>query len=290
MVLTYLRGRAGSNGRDDVFLDLSTPLLILVLAVLIVGSVVAGLLTGRSIRGRQNDTKRATAADDSVKEASGVLQGTLLGFMALLLAFGLSLALGRYDARRAAVVDDANTIGTAYLRAQTLPEPERSRSLSLIVKYTDVEVRLTHAIPATSAMKQTVAAGSALQRPLWALAAEAVEAHPVATAPRLYEDSLNSMIDQQTVRVAGLTNRVPTEVLLLEMIGAAVAVFLLGLHVGVLGRSFMPVVLAAALVTMLLFVTFDLDRPTRGLIKVSDTPLISLRASMALPPAAGPSS
>ena len=48
----------------------------------------------------------------------------------------------------------------------------------------------------------------------------------------------------------------------------------------------MTVLVAAVLVTMLLFVTFDLDRPTRGLITVPDTPLTSLRASMALPRAA----
>ena len=62
----------------------------------------------------------------------------------------------------------------------------------------------------------------------------------MASAPRLYVDSLNEMIDQQTVRAAGLGNRVPTEVLFLEVIGAALAMFLLGLHVGVLGRSVMP--------------------------------------------------
>jgi hypothetical protein len=45
-------------------------------------------------------------------------------------------------------------------------------------------------------------------------------------------------------------------------------------------------VLAAVLVTMLLLVTFDLDRPTRGLITVPATPLTTLRASMALPPPA----
>jgi hypothetical protein len=69
------------------------------------------------------------------------------------------------------------------------------------------------------------------------------------------------------VRVVGLSNRVPTEVLLLEVIGAAVALFLLGLHVGVLGRAIVAALLAAAMVSMLLFVTFDLDRPTRGLIR-----------------------
>jgi hypothetical protein len=46
------------------------------------------------------------------------------------------------------------------------------------------------------------------------------------------------------------------------------------------------VVLAAAFVSVLLLITFDLDRPTRGLVRVPDTPLVSLRATMALPPAA----
>jgi hypothetical protein len=207
----------------------------------------------------------------------------LLGFMGLVLAFGLSLALGRYESRRADVVDDANSIGTTYLRAQTLAEPERSRSLSLLVEYTDVELRLTDEVPSSTTEAQTVADGSALQRQLWALAARAVTEHPTASAPRLYEESLNEMIDQQTVRVAGLANRVPTEVLLLEVIGSAIAMFLLGLHVGLLGRGLTPLLLASCLVTMLLFVTFDLDRPTRGFIKVPDTSLVALRASMSAP-------
>jgi hypothetical protein len=94
------------------------------------------------------------------------------------------------------------------------------------------------------------------------------------------------MIDQQTVRISALNNRVPGAVLALEVFGAAVALGLLGMYLAVLGRGPLPMVLAAALVTMLLLVTFDLDRPTRGLITVPDTPLTSLRASMALPPAA----
>jgi hypothetical protein len=247
------------------------------LFVLIGGAAVTGVVAGTFLRERQHN----------VKESSGVLQGALLGFMGLVLAFGLSLALGRYEARRAALVDDANTIGTAYLRAQTLPEPMRSRSLSLLVRYTDVEIELTHEVPGTAAARRTVAEGSALQRPLWADAARAVQQEPVASAARLYEESLNEMIDQQTVRVSGLGNRVPTEVLVLEVTGAALAMLLLGLHVGVLGRSLVPALLAASLVSGLLFVTFDLDRPTRGLITIPDAALTSLRASMELPPAAG---
>jgi hypothetical protein len=92
----------------------------------------------------------------------------------------------------------------------------------------------------------------------------------------LYVETLNEMIDQQTVRVSALNNRIPNAVLALEVIGAAFAFGLL--------------VLAGGLVTVLLLVIFDLDHPTRGLIRVPDTPLVALRASMTLPPAArGPS-
>jgi hypothetical protein len=260
-----------------VFFALSSVLLAVVLLTLIVGAAGCGLLLGRSLREKR----------ESVSESFGVLQAALLGFMGLILAFGLSLAIGRYDTRRQAVVDDANAIGTTYLRAQTLAEPVCSRSLALLVRYTDVELRLSHVVPASTAASRTVAQGSVLQRQLWSLAAQALQQQPVATAPRLYEDSLNAMIDEQTVRVAGLSNRVPTEVLLLELIGAAIAVGLLGLHVGVLGRGMVAVLLAAAMVSALLYVTFDLDRPTRGLIQVPDTSLAQLRASMSLPPAAG---
>jgi hypothetical protein len=259
------------------FFALSSVLLVAVLMALIVGAAACGLLLGRSLREKK----------ESVSESFGVLQAALLGFMGLILAFGLSLAIGRYDIRRQAVVDDANAIGTTYLRAQTLAEPVRSRSLALLVRYTDVELRLSHVVPGSTAASRTVAQGSVLQRQLWSLAAQAVQQQPVATAPRLYEDSLNAMIDEQTVRVAGLSNRIPTEVVLLEIIGAAIALGLLGLHVGVLGRGMVAVLLAAAMVAMLLYVIFDLDRPTRGLIQVPDTPLIQLRASMDLPPAAG---
>jgi len=156
------------------------------------------------------------------------------------------------------------------------------------VKYTDAEMALTDDVPGSDAADQTIAEGSDVQDRLWARAGQAVTKEPTASAPRLYEDSLNAMIDQQTVRVAGLNNRVPTEVLLLEVIGAAAAMFLVGLHVGLLGRSLTPLLLAAGLVTFLLFVTFDLDRPTRGFIPIPDTPLAALRASMNEPPAYGP--
>ena len=214
---------------------LSSAALITLLAVIIAGSALGGLFVGRSRREHHH----------GLRESSGVLQGALLGFMGLVLAFGLSLALGRYEDRRTAVVEDANAIGTTYLRAQTLSEPMRSQSLPLLVRYTDAELRLTDEEPGSEAANRTIASGIGAAEPALGPGRAGRAAGPTATAPRLYEESLNEMIDQQTVRVAGLNNRVPTEVLLLEVIGAAGAMFLVGLHVGLLGRSLTPLLLAA---------------------------------------------
>jgi hypothetical protein len=258
------------------FFELSTAELGALLAAAVFGATAIGLLIGRRVR----------HLSDSLSEPFGVLQGALLGVVGLILAFGLSLAVTRYESRRAAVVDDANAIGTTYLRAQTLREPGRTESLDALRDYTDTSIRLSAAVPGSEEATTAIVAGDRIQRELWRLAGEEVNEAPVATAPRLYMESLNEMIDMQTVRVAGLNNRVPGAVLALEVIGASLALALLAAYLTLVGRGVAAVLLAAGLVTLLLLVTCDLDRPTRGLIKVPSTPLTSLRATMELPPAA----
>ena len=121
---------------------------------------------------------------------------------------------------------------------------------------------------------------------MWRSAGEALVGAPTDSAPRLYVETLNEMIDMQTVQVSALNNRVPAAVLVIEIVGAAVALGLLALYLAILTRGVLSVVLAAAFVSVLLLITFDLDRPVRGLVTVPDTPLVNLRASMELPPAA----
>ncbi len=259
-----------------LFFRLSSLALTALLLVIALGATGLGHLVGRSLRGRS----------DSFREPLAVLQAALLGLVGLILAFGLALAVGRYETRRASVVAEANAIGTTYLRAQLLTEPVRSRSLERLASYTDTSIRLAHAVPDSPAAREAVADGQQLQRDLWALAGQALAAAPTASAPRLYVETLNDLIDQQTVRAAALKNRVPPPVLWLELASAAAALGLLAAYLALLGRGVATALLAAALVTLLLLVTFDLDRPTRGLIVVPSTPLTDLRASMDLPPAA----
>jgi hypothetical protein len=259
-----------------VFFSLSSWQLALLIFALVASATLAGHAAGRRMRERAGTTH----------EPFGVLQGALLGIVGLIVAFGLSLAVGRYQDRRAATVAEANAIGTTYLRAQLIAEPARTASLDLLRRYTTLAVDVSDEIPNSAAMTRTTAAQEVIQRRLWRLAGQALAAAPVASAPRLYVDSLNSTIDLQSARLASLNNRVPDAVLWLEILGAAFALGLLALHISILGRGLVPMLAGAALVTMLLVVSFDLDRPTRGLITVPATPLEALRASMALPPAA----
>lgn len=250
--------------------------LALVLFGATLGAAALGTLIGRRVR----------HLSDSLSEPFGVLQGAMLGVVGLILAFGLSLALSRYEDRRAAIVAETNTIGTTYLRAQTLAEPVRGESLDLLIAYTESAVTLSENPPGSDEIQAVVAEEDRLQRRLWALAGEALDNAPQASAPRLYTETLNEMIDAQTARVAGLNNQVPGTVLWLEIIGAAVALGLLATYLALVGRGTPGIVLAAILVAFLLFVTFDLDRPTRGLIRVPNTVLIDQLESMQQPPAA----
>ena len=252
--------------------------LVLLIFGVTAAFTIAGFAAGRYLREHSG----------TLREPFGVLQGALLGLVGLILAFGLSLAVGRYQDRRAATVAEANAIGTTYLRAQLLDEPVRTQSLDLLRRYTDQAILITREVPNSTRMRRTAATEDVIQRQLWTLAGRSVAAAPVATAPRVYVETLNTMFDQQAVRLSALNNRVPGPVLALEVIGAAAALALLALHISLLGRGLAPLLVAAALVSALLLITFDLDRPTRGLITVPNTALVDVRASMALPPAAAP--
>ena len=153
-----------------LFFSLSDWLLIVVLFAIVFGATIAGLMAGRRLHHRS----------DKLREPMATMQAAVLGFMALILAFGLSLAVGRYQDRRASVVEEANAIGTTYLRAQTLAEPVRSRSLDLLVRYTDASIRFAQSVPDSASARRAFADESQLQRQLWSLAGQALDAAPVA--------------------------------------------------------------------------------------------------------------
>src|SRR6478752_9208500 len=156
-----------------MFFSLNSWELWLIVFLVIGGASALGVLAGRLLRHHE-----------TYREPVGALQGALLGVVGLILAFGLTLAVGRYENRRGDVVADANAIGTTYLRAQTIAEPQRSRSLALLRHYNTLAVRVTGEIPGSAALKATSAQQGVVQQRLWRLAGQAMNARPRDSAPR----------------------------------------------------------------------------------------------------------
>ena len=78
---------------------------------------------------------------DEKEQPVGAMVASILGLVALVLGFTFSLAASRFDARRMAVLEEANAIGTTYLRARLLPEPQRSEVARLLREYVEVRIR-----------------------------------------------------------------------------------------------------------------------------------------------------
>src|SRR3954466_6269358 len=162
--------------------------LVLVVTAIVLGATVLGIAIGRWLARRQS----------GMKEPLGIVQAALVGFVALLLAFGLTMAVGRYQSRRDAVVLEANAIGTTNLRAQTLAEPMRSESLELLKRYGDARIALSESGPDSATFEAASNESVEIQNRLWALAGDALNQAPTASAPRLYVETLNDMIDAHT--------------------------------------------------------------------------------------------
>ena len=138
--------------------------------------------------------------------------------------------------------------------------------------------------PGSERFDEDVARIGAVQRQLWSYAGDAVRDDPDGTAPRLYIETLNAMIDSHNDRVTSMANRVPSTVLVLQVFGSAIAVGVMSLYLAPLGRGLITSLVATTVVILILIISFDLDRPHRGLITVPDSALAAAREAMNQPP------
>lgn len=223
-----------------------------------------------------------TKINEDGKSQANSVQGSLLGLLALLLGFTFSLSLGRFDQRSAEVVNEANAIGTAWLRSDLVGDARRDEVKALLQRYSAIRVEAVTVSAADAAGRTAmVDAANGVFAQLWVLAAaEAREVkNPVAMG---FVSSLNDMTDALASRDAAINRHVP-ELVLILLFGTFI---LLG---GVVGyssgiariRPGVPVYAMMMLIVILVFLIIDLDRPRRGLIEVDQSPMISLNTTIA---------
>ena len=201
----------------------------------------------------------------------------LLAVLGLLLAFTVSMAVDRFDARKQLVIDEANSIGTAELRARLLPEAARARSRRLLEAYLDRRVRWGEEADDEAAQRRLAGEAMDYQNQLWQVAVEVATSTPTPISA-LYESALNHMIDLEAARAHVRANRIPETVLLLVGTTALLAT---GLFAGVLGRNGKKnrsdLHLLAFVTWLVVALIVDLDRPRRGWVTVNQEPLVRLQ-------------
>nr|WP_294518705.1 hypothetical protein [uncultured Rhodopila sp.] len=212
----------------------------------------------------------------------GTLTGAALGLLALLLAFSFSIALSRYEARRALVLEEANAIGSTANFALMLPVSAQQPTLKLLREYTVVRAGL--GIPFDPAkFQQDISRSLDLQARLWQQAVAVTAADPQSLPAYRFVASLNEMNNIHERRLTALRFHIPAAVVFTLEGVALVAMGFAGYNAGITGtRRIFPTLIMAITVGTLIVLVIDLDRPSRGLIQVPVQPLID--AANSIPP------
>lgn len=229
------------------------PFFVLSLFVLCLGTLLG--LRLQKQRARQNEEA------NSLK----TIEGAVLALLGLLLGFTFSMSVSRYDQRRQLEVEEANAIGTTWLRTTLLLEPARSAEQTLLRQYVPARQGFFAAGTSRVEVDRSLARSGVLQAQMWKVASEAAQAErdPVTA---LFLASLNEAIDAAEKRTAAFENRIPVSAwIMLLFVGFSGSVLV---GVGLQTRSrllllVLPVVVATALVEIR-----DLDSPRSGFIHV----------------------
>jgi hypothetical protein len=237
--------------------------------------ILAATEIGRRL-GAQSGNKGSNTAS--------MLAGAALGLLALMIGFTFAMTLSRFEARRDALLKEANAIGTTALRARMLPENQRREIFALLQDYVKIRLDLTEGALSGAELTSAIDRSNALQEKLWQQAMAAAAANETMVPAGLFIQTLNEMIDAQETRLTALRNRVPDVVILALFAVAAVAGAFAG-YASVLetGRAVIAVYVMGLVVTSVIMLILDLDRPTAGFIDVSQQPMIDVARSIAAP-------
>jgi hypothetical protein len=242
------------------------PLLLGMCAV----AYAAYVIRRRRERGRE-------AGEDSQE---GYVVSGVVGLLALLTGFTFSLAVDRFETRRHLVLEEANAIGTTYLRAQLIVDPHRSRLSDLLVRYTDNKIHLGKATRRDAESKAQLARNDALITDLWTETAASWDSIKGYDFSSSFLDSMNNLIDLDAARKASRAARVPTEVYIVLFIYLTVTAGVMGYVMrGPRGRATAAFLLGLTTLSVLLIL--DVDRPMSGRIIESQRPMEELQKFLA---------
>jgi hypothetical protein len=207
--------------------------------------------------------------EDTPSEVSGAIIGAVFALFGLLIAFTFSGAYSRFDGRRQLIVQEANAIGTAYLRLDLLPVSAQVPLREKFRAYADSRAALYEKLTDVSATRTELARAGELQQEIWtqAVAASADPQHHSARI--LLLPALNEMIDIVTTRTVAIQTHPPLLIWAMLFSFAFSCAGLTGYRAGISERpGHFYQILLAALTACALYVILDIEYPRYGLIRL----------------------
>ena len=240
-------------------------------AVLVVASIELGYRMGHRSHRRSAEEKESPVS---------AIAASVLGLLAFMLAFTFGLVSNRYDAKKTLVREEANAIGTAWLRADLLPAGDRAEAKELLREYLETRLAFVQSKKfQAEKLALALAETTRIQNRLWGMAI--ADAPPGTMNPNmaaLYLDALNRVFDLGTLRKAvGAQARVPASIWFVLSALMVLGMMAMGYQTGVSGsrRSNARVILALSF-SLVIALIVELDRPDSGFIRVSQQPQIDL--------------
>ena len=249
------------------------PLLI---CLVLVGVLLVAEELGFRVKGR---TK--SGSDSIKKEDIALSLCAVLTLVALLLGFTYAMSEGRFETRRQLVVEEANAIGTTYLRAKTLPEPRSSEIQELLRQYTALRVEIANMADDTPEKIRGIDNRTKeLHGLIWSHAAALARENPNPVTS-IFLQTLNEMIYLHSKRLAAFRNRVPFSIYAVLFVVSAITLWLVGYYFGShRQRVRILTTMLALLVASVMWLIMDLDQPVRGAITASQQSLIELHQDL----------
>lgn len=253
----------------DIPLWLDALLFVVLLSVAVAAGYRAGL---RQLRASAS-AEKATRGD--------VTLTSMLALLGLMLAFTYAFTLSRADARKDAIVEETNAIGTAFLKAGFLPEPGRGELRRKLLELARTQVLYHEQIKDRESRQATLARMAEAQDAIWPTLEQALRGRDLGAFEVAMLQAVTDVLDAQTRRNAAAFDRMPPVVSLLLLAIAALSLAVAGQNAGLKGGiSRMRMAGFVLILSLLMLVILDFDRPHAGLIRLSNAPLVALIADM----------
>jgi len=253
-------------------------ILTIFIPLLMLGGMFVFLEVGFRV-GRNRRTSRTAETND---EISGVV-AAVLGLLGLVLAFTFGAAQERLTVRRAQIVEEANAIGTAYVRLDLLAPEDQEQLCPLFRDYLESRIEAFEQLYDRARWKSALNRGARLQDQIWKRSVVACRASPNPAASFLLLSALNDMIDITTERDLATTTHAPGPILLLLVGLSFMGALLAGDTLALKGRRYpLHMALFALAIAATVYVVIDLEYPRVGFITLGhmDRAMIQLRDTM----------